>query len=149
MRTVIALLAVAVLAPLAANAEKVDTPPAAMRKGSTNVIVGTVKAVYMRTAKEGKWRVTRYVAEVCVDTDEKGTLAKDALAYVRYWTRRWAGPGSMPPSTAGHRGLPKEGETLRIYAVSKGYNGAGDTTDGGLDVYFANGFERLPKTKGK
>jgi hypothetical protein len=81
---------------------------------------------------------------VKVREDEKGDLEEGALAYVRYWTRRWVGRGSMPPSTTGHRGVPKEGDTLRIYAVSKGYNGFGETTDGGLDVYGANGFERLP-----
>ncbi len=145
MRTLIALLALALLAPLAAQAEKVDTPPAAMRKGSTHVIVGRVQGIYTRTAVEGKWRVTRHLAEVVVTASEKGELAKDALAYVRYWRRSWVGPGMQPPSTGGHRGLPKEGETLRIYLVDKGYNGAGDTQDGGLDVYFANGFERLKK----
>ena len=145
MRTLIVLLTAAVIAPLAANAEKVDTPPAAMRKGATTVVVGEVKAIYERTAREGKYRVTRYVAEVAVQKDEKGALATGSLAYVRYWRQRWVGPGMMPPGTAGHRGLPKEGETLRFYLVSKGYNGAGKTTDGGLDVYFAKGFERLKK----
>ena len=149
MRTVMAVLLASLLAPLAAHAEKVDTPPAAMREGATNVIVGMVKAIYTRTAKEGKWRVTRHVAEVEVAKDEKGSLKKGDLAYVRYWRRSWAGFGSPPPSTGGHRGLPKEGETLRVYAVSKGYNGFGDTKDGGLDVYGANGFERLKAEPGK
>ncbi len=145
MRTLIALVLTALFVPLAAYAEKVDTPPAGMRKDATNVIVGRVNAVYARTAVEGKWKVTRYVAEVRVDKDEKGSLAKSSLAYVRYWRRSWAGVGPVPPSTGGHRGLPKEGETLRIYAVSSGYNGFGTTKDGGLDVYGANGFERLKK----
>ncbi len=145
MRTAATIMLVALLAPLAAHAEKVDTPSAAMREGATNVIVGLVKAIYTRTVREGKWRVTRHLAEVEVAKDEKGSLKKGDLAYVRYWRRSWAAFGSPPPSTGGHRGVPKEGETLRIYAVSKGYNGFGHTTDGGLDVYGANGFERLKK----
>ena len=144
MRTVVALLLVALVAPLDVRAEKVDTPPDAMRKAATNVIMGTVKAIYTRVVREGGWTVTRYVAEVQVLKDEKGALAKDQLAYVRYWTRHWTGPGPMPPSTSGHRRTPTQGTTLRIYAVSKGYNGFGETKDGGLDVYGANGFERLP-----
>ena len=147
MRAIIVLLVAALIAPLAAHAEKVDTPPAGLRKGSTNVIVGKVKAIYTRTAREGKYKVTRYVAEVEVQKDEKGALPKGSLAYVRYWRHSWVGPGLVPPGTAGHRGLPKEGETLRIYLVSKGYNGTGKTTDGGLDVYFANGFEQLKGDK--
>jgi hypothetical protein len=145
MRTLFALLAAALCAPLAAHAEKVDTPPGAMRKGSTHVIVGRVQGIYTRTAVEGKWRVARHLAEVEITAGEKGALAKGTLTYVRYWRRSWVGPGMQPPSTGGHRGLPKEGETLRIYLVNKGYNGAGETKDGGLDVYFANGFERLKK----
>ena len=64
MRTLIALFVAALIAPLAAHGEKVDTHPAGLRKGSTNVIVGEVKAIYIRTAIEGRHRVTRHMAEV-------------------------------------------------------------------------------------
>ncbi len=165
MRTVIILALAAVLVPLAAHqaavAEKVDTPPAALHKAATNVIVGTVKAVYTRTEKQGRYLVFKHVAEVEVLKDEKGKLAKGTLAYVRYWRQRWQGPGTPPPGTAGHRGvpqpagargrssLPQAGQTLRIHAVSKGYNGFGTTTDGGLDVYGANGFQPYVATSAK
>ena len=145
MRTITALLLAALIAPLAAHAEKPNTPPAAMRKSATNVIVGRVKTIYQRVTREGGYRVTRYVAEIDVVKDEKGDLAKGALAYVRYWDREWVSGAPMPTNTSGHRGLPKEGETLRIYAINKGSNGFDETTDGGLDVYGASGFERIQK----
>ena len=149
MRSVAVLLLAALLAPLAAHAEKPNSPPAAMRKTATHVIVGQVKSIYKRVTREGGYRVTRYVAEVEVAKDEKGGLAKGALVYVRYWDRDWVANRPMPSNTSGHRGLPKEGETLRVYAVNKGYNGFGATTDGGFDVYGANGFERIKKAAAK
>jgi len=149
MRILTILLLTAFVSASAARAEKADTPAAALREAATSVIVGTVRAIYERTVREGGWRVTKYVAEVEVAKDEKGSLAKGSLAYVRYWSRTWSSFGLQPPSTSGHRGLPKEGETLRIYAVGKGHNGFGETTDGGLDVYGANGFERLAEKSGK
>jgi hypothetical protein len=127
------------------RAEKVDTPPAGLRKGATHVITGTVTAIYERESREGEWKYTRYVAEVCVKTVEKGEgLAAGDLAYVRYWRRSWRGSREMPPSTSGHRGLPKEGETLRIYLARNAYDGfSTENDDGGLNVLGANGFERL------
>jgi hypothetical protein len=149
MRTIPALILLLVLAPPVARAEKADASPESMRAAATHVIVGTVQAVYARQEREGRWQVTRYVAEVRVAADEKGGLAEGQLAYVRYWTRTWIAASAPPPSTSGHRGIPKEGETLRIYVVGKGHNGFGETTDGGLDVYGANGFERLPPPAGR
>lgn len=128
-----------------ARAEKPDMPPAALSRIATDVVVGEVKAVYARERVEGTYRVTRYVAEVRVKTVEKGeSLEAGALVYVRYWERAWVGHGDMPPGTNGHRGLPKEGETLRIYLAQNAYDGFGTTNeDGGYSVLGANGFERL------
>jgi hypothetical protein len=149
MRVVWFPILLVLAASLPAWAEKPDTPPQALREAATHVIVGTVQAVFQRTERGGGWETNRFVAEVRVGKDEKGGLAEGTLAYVRYWTRRWVGPGAPPPSTNGHRGVPAEGETLRIYAVARGHNGFGETTDGGLDVYGANGFERLPAPAGR
>jgi hypothetical protein len=137
-------LALIVLA-LAVHAEKADMPPEGLRRTATHVVVGEVKAIYTRESREGKWRYTRYVAEVSVEKVEKGEgLAKGALVYARYWTRRWIARSAPPPSTSGHRGLPKEGETLRIYLARNAYDGfTNDNKDGGFNVIGANGFERL------
>lgn len=152
-RSLLAILAAcAVLAASAphAGAEKVDMSPDQLRAAATHVVVGTVQAIYARERREGDWRVTERVAELQVEAVEKGEgLPAGRVAYVRYWTRRWSGWGAPPPSTAGHRGLPAEGERLRAYLARDAYNGFGaGRMDGGLDVLGANGFERLPAPAG-
>ena len=153
MRTVLALALALVLlsvaeAPRVAEAERANASPAQLQKGATHIVLGTVKAVYTRTETKGGWRVTRYVAEVEVVKSEKGDLAKGQLAYVRYWQQQWLRRTPQPPSASGHHAIPKEGETLRIYAVNQGDNRLGRTTDGGLDVIGPNGFERPAKATG-
>ena len=120
-------------------------PPAGLEKTATHVITGEVAAIYKRKTVEGDWTYTRHVAEVRVKTVEKGEGLKPGdLAYVRYWRRSWSGRGDMPLSTGGHRGLPKEGETLRIYLAQNAYDGFHtENHDGGFNVIGANGFERM------
>jgi hypothetical protein len=153
MRTSIVLAALLATLWLATDllAEKVDMPRAGLQSTATHVITGTVKAVYTRKETEGEWRYTRYVAEVKVKTVEKGEgLKPGGLAYVRYWTRSWIGGREMPPSTSGHRGLPEEGETLRIYLARNAYDGfSTENHDGGFNVIGANGFERLSSKDGE
>ncbi len=131
------------------RAEKVDTPKAGLKKGATHIVVGKVANVFTKQAKKRNHDVTRYVAEVQVTKVEKGEGVSLAHPlYVRYWRQKYAGAGKPPPGTAGHRGLPKEGETVRIYLARNTYDGATkDNHDGGYNVYFANGFERPPAKK--
>jgi hypothetical protein len=125
-------------------AERVDMPPEWLRKTATHVVSGTVTAIYQSTVTDKEWSKTSYVAEVRVNTVEKGDgLKSDELVYVRYWHRRWIGTGDPPLTTNGHRGHPQQGETLRIYLARNAYNGFGKTDDGGFDVIGANGFEKL------
>jgi hypothetical protein len=144
--TVLFVSGVAIMLAGIAAAEKVDTPPKGLFAGATHVIQGKVTAVYDRQETVGSWRYTRYCAEVLITKVEKGKgLAAKGLVYARYWKRRWVGPGDMPPSTNGHRGLPKAGETLRIYLAKNAYDGfSNENTDGGFNVLGANGFEKLP-----
>ena len=137
----VAILAVVV------SAEKVDMPPAGLLKTATHVVAGKVQAIYKRTVVKEGWYYTHYLAEVKIDSVEKGEgLAAGGLVYVRYWHRAWRKRGVPPPSTSGHRGLPKEGETLRIYLARNAYDGfSKDNNDGGYNVIGANGFERLKK----
>jgi hypothetical protein len=130
---------------LPASAEKASMSPEALRRVATHVIVGEVRAIYERKSTEGEWRYGRFVAEVRVDSVEEGEgVAAGGLVYVRYWRREWVGPSSRTPTdTWGHRDLPKEGETLRIYLARNAYDGfATKNDDGGLNVIGANGFER-------
>ena len=133
------------LAPAATPApEKPDLSPERLRETATHIVVGEVKAIYTRAATEGKYRYTRYLTEVRVENNEKGDgLAAGELVYVRYWTRRYTG-SRPPPGTSGHRGLPEEGQKLRIYLARNAYDGFHtDNDDGGFNVIGANGFEKL------
>jgi len=148
-RIVVPILLVAFLGLTSTlRAEKPDMRPESLRKIATHVVTGTVRAVYSRVRMHGKMRVTRYVAEVKVKALEKGKgIEKDQLIYVRYWEQEWTGNSQdMPTGTSGHRYLPDQGETLRIYLARNAYDGFGDDNkDGGLNVIGANGFERLKK----
>jgi hypothetical protein len=144
----IALFPLLVLLTISTGAfgERVDMPPAWLKNTATHVIIGTVAAVYESTADDKEWRTTRYVAEVRIKTVEKGEGLKTGdLVYVRYWHRQWISASPARPDTNGHRGLPSPGQTLRIYLARDAYNGAGTNKDGGFDVVFANGFEKLPE----
>ncbi len=134
-----------------ARGEKANMSPERLARTATHVIVGTVAQVYERTETIGDWAYTRYVAEVRVDAWEKGKEAPSSdLAYVRYWKRRWAGEGRMPLSTSGHRGLPKAGDTRRIYLARNAYDGfTRGNNDGGFNVIGANGFEKLQEDSSK
>ena len=99
-----------------AYAEKANMSPEALRNTATHVITGTVVNVFERTETEGDWKYTRYVAEIRVKDLEKGeNVDERGLIYARYWKRRWIGKASVPLSTSGHRGLPVDGATLRVY----------------------------------
>jgi hypothetical protein len=141
----VALAALALFAS-STSAEKVNMPPSALRRIATDVVVGKVVAISQRTATEGDWRVTRYTAQVKVLATEKGsTLKKGRLFSARYWHRSWAGLQRVAPlGTDGYRGLPSEGETLRIYLARNAYDGfTYDNHDGGYNVIGANGFEPI------
>jgi hypothetical protein len=146
MRTplILAVPLVVLFSALVARGEKASMSPAALERVATHIVQGEVKAIYTRAEKVGNWQYIRYIAEVRVEKSEKGKgLEAGGLVYARYWTRSWTGRGPMPPSTSGHRGLPKRGESLRIYLAQNAYDGfTKENSDGGFNVIGANGFER-------
>jgi hypothetical protein len=146
-------LSVAAAAALAcpAQAEKAPLSPAELLKTATHVVTGAVAAVYERTETAGDWKYTRYVAEVRLGECEKGDgIKKGDLVYVRYYHRTWVGKGELPPSSAGHNGLPAAGESVRVYLARNAYDGfTFENTDAGFNVIGANGFEKLPPSTGK
>ncbi len=134
-----------------ASGEKVSMSPEQLRKTATHVITGTVSHIFQRSETVDDWQYTHYVAEIRVGDVEKGDgINQDRPLYARYWKRRWIGETLVPPSTSGHRGLPAEGDTLRIYLARDAYDGfTRSNDDGGFNVIGANGFEALPKTTSK
>lgn len=145
-------IAVSVAFVSSARAEKVDMSPEELRKTATHVVTGKVMAVYEQTETAGNWSHTRYVAEIRADGTEKGDgVNKGDLVYARYWHRTWIGKaGGPPPDTAGHRGLPNNGDSIRVYLARNAYDGFDpDNKDGGFNVIGANGFEKLKPDTGK
>ena len=142
------------LAPCA-KSDKVDLSEEELRRTATHIVTGEVFAIYQRAHRTGDYIVTKYVAEVRVINCEKGcgiqripndfpNFKKGSLIYVRYWKRKWVGDGWPPTGTGGHRGLPNEGETFRIYLARYAYDGfTRKNLDGGFNVIGANGFEKL------
>jgi hypothetical protein len=143
----IAPLAIALATAVPARAEKVPLSPEELRSTATHVVVGQVTAIYTRNETTAEWKYTHYVAEVRVTETEKGDgLKKGDLVYARYWHRQWVSKEKQRPDTNGHRGLPDQGETIRVYMAKNAYDGFGNTNDGGFNVIGANGFEKVKAT---
>jgi len=137
------VLSIAVAAAARPAPEKADLSPEDLMKTATHVVVGEVRQIWTRVEEDGSWDVTHGIAEIAVDSLEKGEgIAAGALVYARYWTREWDGWSPMPPSTTGHRGLPKPGARTRVYLASNAYDGFGESKDGGFNVIGANGFAK-------
>lgn len=107
-----------------------------LAKEATHVVTGKVQAVYsFDERKEKDWVDTRFVAEILVESVDKGeSLQKGKLVYVRGWDSKqrpdgWVGPG-------GH-GIPAVGARVQVY-FSRG-------EDGGCGALLPNGFEEPAK----
>jgi len=128
---------------------KAGEDAAQMRNMATHVIVGTVVQIYHRDQTTKDQHATKYVAEIRTEGIEKGEgLQNGDLVYVRYSSSRWLPTATPVPSQLGHDGLPREGETLRIYLARNAYDGgSGYPQDGGFNVIFPNGFQRLGQAR--
>ena len=137
------LVLVAFGSPL--SAEKIDLTPKQLWEVATHVVAGKVTSVYAKRETGGNWQYTRYLAEIRVGVVQKGEgLKQGEPIYVRYWRRSYRGPGDPPPSTGGHRGLPAEGDVVRVYLARDAYDGfTRDNNDGGFNVIGANGFAEV------
>ena len=127
-----------------ARAEKIPSSTAELTAAATLIVEGTVEAIQAERSLELPWEYVRYHALVKVTKVTKGDAlgAGDAVG-CRYWTKHWRAPTSPPPDTSGHWPLPQSGQVVRVYLVAAGYNGFGQTTDGGYDVFGRNGWEIL------
>ena len=134
-----------------AIAEKIPMTAEENAEVATDIAVGTVTAIYTREQEIGDWHYVFHVAEITVEKVEKGKgLSDKSPAYVRYWHRGWIGKGEVPPSTNGHRGLPGEGDQVRVYVAKNAYDGFSFANkDGGFNVIGADGFEILKKAEEK
>ncbi len=131
-------------------AEIIDLSSEELQQTATEIVTGTVAAIYTRHSNEGDWEYIRYLAEIRVDQVEKSRRSGQAdncmtaPLYVRYWQRRWVGSSPQPPSTSGHRSLPAEGRRYRFYLSNRAFDGfSRQNMSGGYNVLLPNGFEKL------
>jgi HEAT repeat protein len=136
------------LSSTSARAEKVALSPEQLHKLATHIVVGQVKAIYSYETKDANWETTHHIAEVAIESVEKGgELKPGGMVYARYWRRSWINPRLQPPDTSGYRFGAKIGDQVRLYLVNKGYDGGGQNSDGGFNVVFNNGCEVLAKSE--
>jgi hypothetical protein len=142
------VISAALVTPL--RADRAPLSPEKLRETATHVITGKVTAVYQRTETTGDWKYTSYVAEVRVEDCEKGDgVKKGDLVYARYLQKEWVGKGQQPSSHSGHRGLPSDGESFRLYLARNSSDAFGENKDGGFNVIGPNGFQKLKPGPGK
>jgi hypothetical protein len=138
---ILTLIAIAILGPLGCMclAAIPDLTGDALRAAATHIIAGGVQRIYTSVEwTTADWETAYCVAEIRVDKVEKGR-GLGRIAYVRFWTRRYVGAGLAPPGDYGHRGIPKSGDTLRVFVA--------EAEDGGFDVLAPNGFVAAASTK--
>ena len=149
MRTRIGIMMVCMLLTMIATtprlfAEVPNKSPEKLKQMATHIVTGEVLRIYRRTEGKSTPRFDRHLAEVRVKAVEQGSgVETGSLIYVRYFTKHNA-PGVT--DTAGHRDLPAEGDSVRIHLArnaADGYNQAANNNDGGFNVLFPNGFEKL------
>jgi hypothetical protein len=110
----------------------------ALKKNSTHIVTGQVEKVTEISTKSANIDDIKGVCEITVTTCEKGEgIAIGKVIKARYERRPWIGRSPSPPRSSGHRGIPKKGDTVRIY-MSK-------AKDGAYDAAFPNGFEQIDK----
>jgi hypothetical protein len=113
-----------------------DLSPDALRTAATHVFSGEVLRIYSAVEQTSpEWETTYLLAEIEVAKSEKGEH-EGKLAYVRFQTRRYTGPGQEPPGDYGHRGAPEVGDVVRVFV--------NQAEDGGFDVLAPNGFVTVP-----
>jgi hypothetical protein len=90
--TFIIITGLLLAAPFAsrAQAEKAAISKAQLQTDATDIVSGAVRAILSSTERKGEYEVTKHVAEIVIETVEKGSsLTPGNLVYARYWTQAW------------------------------------------------------------
>lgn len=124
--------------PADAHAEIPKASKEDLHASASHVIHGTVSRTYERKEKQREFEFTYGVAEVAVGRVAKGAdMAANDIVFVRYWGKRWIGPGNPPPDHYGHCDVPEAADTVEVYV-------RGDRKTG-FDVLSPNGFFAVSK----
>lgn len=123
-----------------ANAEIPKQSKKELQASASHALTGTVERVYEQKEKRAEFEYTYGVAEVAVESVDKGAdvVANDRV-FVRYWRKKWIGNGNPPPDHYGHGNIPAKTDTAEIYVK-------GDRKTG-FDVLSPNGFFKITKLK--
>jgi hypothetical protein len=132
-----------------AHAEKVPLSPEELKKESTHIVTGVVKAKYGRDVDSKLYGpgtiVTQFVLEIEIDAVEKGAdlKAKD-IVYARCWRLKKHGALGLVPGPSGHR-IPEDNAKVRVF-LARGKYPATSQDDRGFALLLPNGAETLPAT---
>jgi len=121
-----------------ANAEIPKMSKEELQKFASHALVGTIEQTYERKETRRDYEYVYGVAEVNVDRVSQGEEIEEGdRVFVRYWKKRWTGPGNPSPGHYGHWNIPDSSDKAEIYIK-------GDRKTG-YDVLSPNGFFKLTK----
>ena len=122
------------------QAEVINQSPESLRKNATHIVTGKVAKVTETSTKSENVDDIKGVCEITVTASEKGEgILTGKVVKARYEQSFWIGKGPSPTRSTGHKGIPKKGDSVRVY-LSK-------ANDGGYDAEFPNGFEQIKPEK--
>ena len=142
-RWVVWLLSISMISGVAVWAARPKSSPEQLLRNSTVIVTGNVICTYASTSRKENWETTKYVAEVVVDSCEKGELPPKSIVYARYYQLRWIGKGLIPPGYSGISPQPQAGQSVRLHLTSEWNESLDRESDGGLNVVGPNGVEVL------
>jgi hypothetical protein len=139
-KTSVVILVSSLCLIVSTQAVKVDAPGEA-ENGSSNILTGTITAIYSRIVRDANYEWNHCVAAVRIESIQKGEGLKTGdLIFVRYISsNRWIGKGAMPPGPSGHNNVPGEGDRRKVCLNRN--------ADGGLDVFYVSGFKAADDKK--
>jgi len=148
MRRRITALTIVLLTASWSAAERVPLDPEQLKKESTHIVTGVIKAKYGRDVESKLYGAgsveTQYVVEIEIDAIEKGDELKPKdFVYGRCWRLKKHGALGLVPGPSGHS-IPDEGQRVRVYLARGKYSPTGQN-DRGFAVVYPNGFETLKK----
>ena len=117
-----ALVLLSLALTFAAHGEVPDVSPEVLTERAASIVVGQVtNRSIVRDASDPNWDGRAFTYTVKVHDVEKGDLKRGDVVEFTAWRNGFIGPPEETPTySAGHRGLPLEGEVARFFVQDEG-----------------------------